>query len=96
MALSEMFQVPAIIEKLPYGRRISRVSLSTNRKEMTLEDFIVRFQIEEGNRRSKHVIPVGARVNVIEHGQGSKLKKNKAKFGLKEAYPKIIFKGNAF
>ncbi|CAN1167733.1 hypothetical protein LINPERPRIM_LOCUS18818, partial [Linum perenne] len=50
MAINETFQVAAFIEKLPPGWLVFRNYLKLKRKEMTLEDLIVRLRIEEDNR----------------------------------------------
>lgn len=44
-----------------------------------MEDLIVRICIKEDNKGLERAIPTGAKVNVMEHVQGSKPKKNKAK-----------------
>ena len=77
MVLSEDFQVATIIEKLPPGWKDFKNYLKHERKEMSMEDLIVRLHIEEDNRRSKkrRLTPVEAKENIVEHGQSSK--KNK-------------------
>ena len=52
MMLSESFQVAAIIEKLPPNRKDFKNYLKHKRKEMKLEDLIVRLRIQEDNRFS--------------------------------------------
>ena len=53
MSLSESFQVAAIIEKLlPLWKEFKNY-LKHKRKEMRLEDLIVRLRIEEDNRASE-------------------------------------------
>ncbi|KAL5570103.1 hypothetical protein UlMin_026678 [Ulmus minor] len=50
------------------------------RKEMSIEDLVVRLRIEEDNRCSEkrgYNLSV-AKANVVEHGQSSKFKKNKS------------------
>ena len=49
MVLSESFQVAAIIEKLPPNWKDLKNYLKHKRKEMKLEDLIVRLRIEEDN-----------------------------------------------
>ena len=68
MMLSETFQVAAIIEKLPPGWKDFKNYLKHKRKEMTLEDLIVRLRIEEDNKTSefKTMNPVDAKVNVVK------------------------------
>ena len=53
MVLSESFQVVAIIEKLPPNWKDFKNYLKHKRKEMKLEDLIMRLRIEEDNRVSK-------------------------------------------
>ncbi|CAL9000416.1 unnamed protein product, partial [Prunus brigantina] len=50
MELSESFQVAAVIEKLPPSWKDFKNYLKHKRKEMGLEDLIVRLRIEEDNR----------------------------------------------
>ena len=63
---SESFQVAAIIEKLPPLWKEFKNYLKHKRKEMRLEDLIVRLRIEEDNRASKKKAG-----NVVEQGQTS-------------------------
>ncbi|WP_265645613.1 hypothetical protein, partial [Escherichia coli] len=53
MELSESFQVACIIEKLPPAWKDFKNYLKHKRKEMSIEDIIVRLRIEEDNRRSE-------------------------------------------
>ncbi|XP_057497413.1 uncharacterized protein LOC130782145, partial [Actinidia eriantha] len=53
MQLSETFQVAAMIEKLPPSWKDFKNYLKHKRKEMNLEDLIVRLRIEEDNRFSE-------------------------------------------
>ena len=50
MILSETFQVAAIIEKLPPRWKDFKNYLKHKRKEMNLEELIVRLRIEEDNK----------------------------------------------
>ncbi|KZV53837.1 hypothetical protein F511_00103 [Dorcoceras hygrometricum] len=52
MKINEPFQVAAIIEKLPQMWRDFKNYLKHKRKEMTLEELIVRLRIEEDSRTS--------------------------------------------
>ena len=76
--LSETFQVATIIEKLPPRGKDFKNYLKHKRKEMNLEELIVRFRIEEDNRGSEKrgFNLAAAKANVVEHGQSSKNKKN--------------------
>ncbi|WKA09039.1 hypothetical protein VitviT2T_026717 [Vitis vinifera] len=82
MMLSETFQVAAIIEKLPPAWKDFKNYLKHKRKEMSIEDLIIRLRIEEDNRRSEkkgaHTLNE-AKVNFVEHGQSSKAKTNNNK-----------------
>jgi len=70
MILSESFQVAAAIEKLPPGWKDFKNYLKHKRKEMNIEELIVRLRIEEDNRGSKKkgFNPAAAKANVVEHG----------------------------
>ncbi|KZV54689.1 hypothetical protein F511_42971 [Dorcoceras hygrometricum] len=70
MTLSESFQVAAIIEKLPPAWKDFKNYLKHKRKEMNVEELIVRLRIEEDNRNSERRLftPNVAKANVVEHG----------------------------
>eukprot|EP00268_Persea_americana_P000700 TRINITY_DN10213_c2_g1_i2.p2 TRINITY_DN10213_c2_g1~~TRINITY_DN10213_c2_g1_i2.p2 ORF type:complete len:163 (+),score=33.31 TRINITY_DN10213_c2_g1_i2:4137-4625(+) len=79
MSFSESFQVATIIEKLPSLWKDFKNYLKHKRKEMKLEDLIVRLRIEEDNRASEKKAGktfTEAKANVVEHGQNPKKKKN--------------------
>ena len=74
MSLSESFQVDAIIEKLPPLWKEFKNYLKHKRKEMRLEDLIVRLRIEEDNPASEKKAGNGfmeSKANVVEQGQTS-------------------------
>ena len=74
MSLSESFQVAAIIEKLSPLWKEFKNYLKHKRKEMRLEDLIVRLRIEEDNRASEKKACKGfmeSKANVVEQGQTS-------------------------
>ena len=74
MSLSEYFQVAAIIEKLPPLWKEFKNYLKHKRKEMRLEDLIVRLRIEEDNRAFEKNAGKGfmeSKANVVEQGQTS-------------------------
>ena len=50
MSLSESFQVAALIEKLPKGWKEFKNYLKHKRKEISMDELIVRLRIEEDNR----------------------------------------------
>ena len=70
MSLSESFQVAAIIEKLPPSWKDFKNYLKNKRKEMNLEDLIVRLRIEEDNqiseKRENQAFQFKAKANIIE------------------------------
>ena len=84
MMLCETFQVAAIIEKPPLTWKDFKNYLKYKRKEMSIEDLIIRLRIEEDNRGSEKKgahNPSKAKAKFVEHGEGSKFKKanNKGK-----------------
>ncbi|XP_070672565.1 uncharacterized protein [Malus domestica] len=68
MVINESFQVASFIEKLPHSWKEFKKFLKHKRKEMTLEDFIVRLRIEEDNRKNERglVSSMETKVNVVE------------------------------
>lgn len=106
MILSETFQVAAIIEKLPPAWKDFKNYLKYKRKEMNVEELIVRLRIEEDNKsfEKKWFNPGAAKANIVEHGQGSKNYKIKVgpsggkgiKLGPKGGIPKKKFQGKCF
>ena len=104
MVLGESFQVVAVIEKLPLVWKDFKNYLKYKRKEMSMEDLVVRLCIEEDNRRSdkkwEHTSPE-VKANFVEHGQSSKKKQHNkgkdSKLGPKEGVSKKQkFKGKCF
>ena len=81
MVLSEAFQVAAIIENLPPRWKDFKNYLKHKRKEMNVEELIVRLRIEEDNRRfeKRGSFQSEVKANVVEHGQSSKFKKRTTK-----------------
>ena len=80
MSLSESFQVAAIIEKLPPAWRDFKNYLKHKRKEMKLEELIVRLRIEEDNRNSEKKVGkqfMQSKANVVEHVHKPNNKKRK-------------------
>ena len=76
-AISEQFQVGSIIEKLPPSWRDFKVYLKHKRREMSMEDLILRLRVEENHRKGDSVD--GARANVIESEPSTKQKFQKFK-----------------
>ena len=84
MTLSETFQVAAIIEKLPPVWNDFKNYLKHKRKEMKIEDLIVRLQIEEDNKGADRKLGnFGAKANVVEYGQRLNMKKKYSGKGYK-------------
>ena len=82
MMLSETFQVVATIEKLPPAWKDFKNYLKHKRKEMSIEDLVIRLRIEEDNKGSDKKMahnPNEAKANFVEHGKGSKFKKGNNK-----------------
>ena len=74
ISLSESFQVATIIEKLSPLWKEFKNYLKHKRKEMRLEDLIVRLRIEEDNHASEKKAGKGlmeSKANVVEQGQTS-------------------------
>ena len=86
LIVNDAFQVAAIIEKLPPLWKGFRSYLKHKRKEMTVEDLIVRLRIEEDNKaaekRSRGISAISG-VTFVEEDI-SKLKKRKKASGPKE------------
>ena len=81
MIVSEAFQVAAIIEKLPPAWKDFKNYLKHKRKEMNVEELIVRLRIEEDNRRSDKRVSSQSQIkaNVVEYGQSFKFIKKTSK-----------------
>ncbi|XP_073137784.1 uncharacterized protein [Henckelia pumila] len=78
MMISESFQVAALIEKLPPLWKEFKNYLKHKRKEMGLEDLIVRLRIEEDNRKAEikaGKMPMEAKANLVEPNAMKKRKK---------------------
>ena len=84
MTLSETFQVAAFIEKLPPSWRDFKNYLKHKRKELSLEDLIVRLRIEEDNRLSEKKVGKNlevSRANVVEGSKPNKKRTMPGKSG---------------
>ena len=64
MMLSEAFQVATIIEKLPQAWKDFKNYLKHRRKEMSIEDLIIRLHIEECNKESKKKVEIPTRLRL--------------------------------
>ncbi|CAM8928657.1 unnamed protein product [Rhodiola kirilowii] len=84
MKVNEPFQVASVIEKLPSGWKDFKNYLKHKRKEMSMEDLVIRLKNEEDNRSSDKRLRLSTgRANVVEHGESSKGKKPFNKLGPK-------------
>ncbi|KZV58737.1 hypothetical protein F511_11232 [Dorcoceras hygrometricum] len=96
MEMSESFQVAAVIEKLPPLWKDFKNYLKHKRKEMRLEDLIVKLRIEEDNRKlseskgTKRPIEDGS--NLVEPNAS----KGKRKFKGKDQGKGKKFKGTCY
>ena len=76
-AISDQFQVGSIIENFPPSWRGFKVYLKHKHREMSMEDLILRLQVEEDHRKGDSVD--GARANVMESEPSTKQKIQKFK-----------------
>ncbi|KAL7606706.1 hypothetical protein Lser_V15G16201 [Lactuca serriola] len=76
MDLNESFQVASMVEKLPPGWIDFKNYLKPKRKEMSVEELVVRLLIEEDNRMTlkKGSEVESSKVHMVEAGQTSKSK----------------------
>ena len=104
MVLGESFPVAAVIEKLPPTWKDFKNYFKHKRKEMSMEDLVVRLHIEEDNKRSDkkgaHNSPK-VKANFVECGQSSNKKQHNkgkgSKLGPKGGVSKKQkFKGKCF
>nr|GEW13705.1 hypothetical protein [Tanacetum cinerariifolium] len=81
ITLSETFQVATIIEKLPPSCVDFKNYLKHKRKEMSVEDLVVRLHIEEDNMLALNdtYTPDSAMANMIEHAGSSSRSNPKGK-----------------
>ncbi|KAL3334085.1 hypothetical protein AABB24_030714, partial [Solanum stoloniferum] len=98
LVVNDAFQVAAIIEKLPTLWKDFKNYLKHKRKEMTVEDLMVRLRIEEDNKaaekRSRGNSATSG-VNIVEEDP-TKSKKRKKASGPKNNPPKKKFNGSCF
>ncbi|KZV17034.1 hypothetical protein F511_34284 [Dorcoceras hygrometricum] len=98
MEINEPFQVATIIEKLSQMWRDFKNYLKHKRKEMTLEELIVRLRIEEDSRTSyaktyKKAMEAEAKANLTE---SSNAKKRKRSFNENKRGTTKKFKGTCY
>ncbi|XP_068312433.1 uncharacterized protein [Pyrus communis] len=98
MSLSETFQVAAVIEKLPPAWKDFINYLKHKRKEMGLEDLIVRLRIEEDNRcpeKKSNSQFMQAKAHIVEGGpKNNKKRKHSGESSSQGNFKK--FKGKCF
>nr|XP_016452660.1 PREDICTED: uncharacterized protein LOC107777183 [Nicotiana tabacum] len=78
MVINEAFQVAAFIEKLPPLWKDFKNYLKYKRKEMTLEDLIIRLRIEEDNKAAEKKSRENSTImgaNIVEQASTSKKRK---------------------
>ncbi|XP_060190446.1 uncharacterized protein LOC132619613 [Lycium barbarum] len=98
MVINEAFQVAVVIDKLPPSWRDFKNYLKHKRKEMSLEDLVIRLKIEEDNKiaekksRGNSTI-MGA--NIVEEA-APKNKKRKKPSGKSKEQNKKKFNGNYY
>ncbi|XP_019265717.1 PREDICTED: uncharacterized protein LOC109243262 [Nicotiana attenuata] len=94
MVINEAFQVAAFIEKLPPLWKDFKNYLKHKRKEMTLEDLIVRLWIEKENKAAEKKSRGSSTImgaNIVEEASTSKKRK---KSSAPKNYPKCNLVGN--
>ncbi|KAL0307597.1 UNVERIFIED_CONTAM: hypothetical protein Sangu_3020700 [Sesamum angustifolium] len=97
MKLRESFQVASMIEKLPPLWKDFKNYLKHKRKEMGLEDLIVKLRIEEDNRLSEMKsgkLQIEAKVNLMEQNGNTSIKRKRVDYKPKKGRAKMI-KGNS-
>ncbi|CAL8121383.1 unnamed protein product [Prunus armeniaca] len=79
-SITEHFQVGTIIEKLPPSWKDFKIYLKHKRREMSMEDLILRLRVEEDHKKGDkgEVSVMEAKANVVETSK-PKFQKNKGK-----------------
>ncbi|KAF3670777.1 COP9 signalosome complex subunit 2 [Capsicum annuum] len=97
LIVNDAFQVAAIIEKLPSMWKDFKNYLKHKRKEMTVEDLVVRLRIKEDNKVAKRRSKGNSIINgahIVEDNQNNSEKRKKVEQGSNQ--PKKKFKGKCF
>ncbi|PHT41685.1 hypothetical protein CQW23_20539 [Capsicum baccatum] len=97
LIVNDAFQVAAIVEKLPPLWKDFKNYLKHKRKEMTVEDLIVRLRIEEDNKAAERRSKGNSTMNgahIVEDGQNNSKKRKNVEHG--SNHPKKKFKGKCF
>lgn len=87
MTVSESFQVAAVIEKLPPSWRDFKNYLKHKRKEMNMEELIVRLRIEEDTKKSERRNggpSMEAKANMAESSSKKNMKRKHSNFAPKK------------
>ncbi|XP_070017077.1 uncharacterized protein [Nicotiana sylvestris] len=98
MVVTEAFQVTGMIEKLPPSWRVFKNYLKHKRKEMKLEDLVIRLKIEEDNKTAEKKSRGNSTImgaNIVEE-TAPKSKKRKRSSGQTKEQNKKKFKGNYY
>ncbi|XP_070020492.1 uncharacterized protein [Nicotiana sylvestris] len=98
MVVNESFQVVAMIEKLPPSWRDFKNYLKHKRKEMKLEDLVIRLKIEEDNKTTEKKSRGNSTImgaNIVEE-TAPKSKKRKRSSGQTKEQNKKKFKGSCY
>ena len=90
LIVNDAFQVATIIEKLPPLWKNFKNYLKHKRKEMTVEDLIVRLRIEEDNKAAEKRSRCNSAISGVSFVEEdfTKLKKRKKASGPKSNHPK--------
>ncbi|XP_047263358.1 uncharacterized protein LOC124896094 [Capsicum annuum] len=97
LIVSDVFQVVAIIEKLPPIWKDFKNYLKHKRKEMTVEDLIVRLRIEEDNKAAERRSKGNSTINgahIVEDDKNNSKKRKKVEQGSNQ--PKKKFNKKCF
>ncbi|KAF3627462.1 putative phosphoserine aminotransferase, chloroplastic-like [Capsicum annuum] len=97
LIVNDAFQVAGIVEKLPPLWKDFKNYLKHKRKEMTVEDLIIRLHIEENNKAAERRSKGNSTMNqahIVEDGQNNSNKRKKVEHGSNQ--PKKKFKGKCF
>ncbi|OMO69306.1 hypothetical protein CCACVL1_19560 [Corchorus capsularis] len=74
ITLCQSFQVVVMIEKLPPRWKDFKNYLKHKRKEINMEELMVRLWIEDDNRKPEHRASMSAKAKIVEHKQGLSFK----------------------
>ncbi|PHT65383.1 hypothetical protein T459_29808 [Capsicum annuum] len=92
LIVNDAFQVAAIVEKLPPLWKDFKNYLKHKRKEMTVEDLIVRLRIEEDNKAAERRLKGNSTMNgahIVEDGHNNSKKRKKVEHGSNQSKKKF-------